>query len=378
MSKIIGNQDVINRAKNARSADKISYISWDLISELPDEYEPVISEFIYDPENLPAAFSHVGNDNYMATPETHYKIAELSGIKGEKSFTSEVVQLIDYSLLTMNDEPKMMKILVGYKTTKISSRLQDDGTFLTSDECTSEYNAWNRCVSEWTKEEANTDGYAKCDEKGCYKYYYNNTQKTGYVKYNNKYKRKAHFQKELIHALAQTQTKAHCKSIRVLAGMPTAYNKKDLTSGSMFFCKIRRSKKILQLETAKRLASLSNSTAVQTAIGPAMKATFKQSAEIEDEKIKEDTLKPMAVEIVEPEPEKNNRDILIEAFNFYLNEDGIIADETQIETIKKMNKWLSDEPLAESNTVFWNKAIKNLQSIEKTIPENFRFQHSLY
>jgi len=288
----------------------------------------------------------------MPSPALHYKIAEAKGISGgENSLNSAIYEDVNLSEMTMESTPKFIKMLTGYQVTKFSTVMGEDGTIRRSSPCTIPYNVWNRCVEMWTKEEMYTEGYSK---KGKYP-----------SRYDTKYKRKNHFYTELKFAQQKAETKAHEKTIRELAGLMTGYRKEDLSSGRLIFAKVRRSREILQAESAARLSALSNGTQEQKEqamlFGPSG-GTIEMVEDTEPE-----------IEIVTP----TNREKLIKALEYYLNEETVELNETDTGTVNTMLKWLNDTPDAESNEAYWNKAMGNLKKIESGIPEFTRFEHGL-
>lgn len=52
-----GNANLKARVERRSPEDKTVYINLDAIAELPDEYEAIISEVIFDSKDLPSAFS---------------------------------------------------------------------------------------------------------------------------------------------------------------------------------------------------------------------------------------------------------------------------------------------------------------------------------
>ena len=364
MSKIYGDENTIKRAQDAKPGDKSIYINWDAIKSLPDEYEVVITEVTFNTSKLDESFSDVGNDNYMPSPALHYKIAEAKGISGgENSLNSAIYEDVNLSEMTMESVPKFIKMLTGYQVTKFSTVMEEDGTIRRSSPCTIPYNVWNRCVEMWMKEEETTEGYKDNLQK--YKIVRGSKSWDLYPKYNTKFKRKSHFYSELKFAQQKAETKAQEKTIRELAGLMTGYRKEDLASGRLIFAKVRRSREILQAETAARLNALSQGVQEQP---EAQKMLFSPSG---------GTIE--VVEETEPdtEPEPSNRDKLIKALKFYLNEKTVELDETVTGTVKIMLKWLNDTPDAETNDKYWDKAMGNLKKIEDGIPEFARFNHGL-
>ena len=310
-------------------------VNWDAIEQLPDQYEVVISAVEFD---VKKDFPDIGNGNYMPSPALHYKIAEAKGISGgEKSLIEPIYEDVNISEMNREDTPNFQKMVVGYRCTKYSTVMEEDGTERRSSACTIDYNVWNRMLELWAKEEMYTEGYTK---QGKYP-----------PKYDTKWKRKAAFQAEVKFAMQKAETKAHEKTIRELAGLKSDYRAEDLKSGRFIFAKVRRSREILQAETAARL------TAMSKGIEAPQQLLFGEPEPIP-----------------EPEPEAISvKERLISALEQYKT-GGSVKD---IETTNKMLAWLKSEAHPEEKTTFWKKAIDNLKAIEADIPEEFRIKHGL-
>lgn len=335
--------------------DKSVYINFDAINDLPEEFEAVVTEVLFDPKNLADSFSNVGsksNPSWQPKVELMYKIAEACGISGgDESETQPMVEEVDINPMLMKPieaPPTYRRMTVGRSVSKRSSRLMEDGSLLWSSLCTAEYNVWERCMELWSKEESDSIGYTKPLS-------YNNTPK-----YDNQYKRRAHFDSEMKFAHAKAETKAYVKSIRELAGMPTGFSTADLASGKFVFARIRRSKMVLKMETAARISAISRGQAPQPA--PALFAP--------DEPIYED------LPVTEPEPEPKNAETHIVAlFEEYLPN---INDLALAEEAQKTLDWLKAQDDPKAKPKFYAKALENLKRIEEAIPEAFRIQHNLY
>lgn len=333
--------------------DKSVYINFDAIKDLPEEFEVVVTEVLFDPKNLAESFSNVGSNNnpaWQPKVELMYKIAEACGISGgDESETQPMVEEVDINpmlMKPMDAPPTYRRMTVGRSVSKRSSRLMEDGSLLWSSLCTSEYNVWERCNELWSKEESYTEGYKKASK-------YDN-------KYDNPYKRRAHFDSEMKFAHAKAETKAYVKSIRELAGMPTGYATADLASGKFVFARIRRSKMVLKMETAARISAISRGQAPQPA--PALFAP--------EEPIYDD------LPVTEPEPEPAKKETHIVAlFEEYLPN---ISDLGLAEEAQKTLDWLKTQEDPKAKPKFYAKALDNLKRIEDAIPEAFRIQHNLY
>lgn len=366
MSKIFGNKETINRAKNAKPGDKSTYINFEAINDLPEGYEVVVTEVKFDPKNLGDDFSNVGSKEkpkWMPQPHLMYKIAEACGISGgDDSIVEPLMETVDVNDMAMKPidaEPTYRKMKVGAKVVKYATRIQEDGTPLRSSQCTIEFNVWDRCLELWSKEEMYTDGYTKSSK-------YPN-------KYDTPHKRKAHFQSEMKFAHAKAETKAYLKAIRELAGLMTGYKTEDLKDGILIFSKIRRSREVLRMETAARLQAISR--------GNGSTATAMLFGDTAPESLPDITTEPEPepepdIFDAEPgDPEKSNQDKFIAALNEYIKNDLIVSE--QSDTAMKLLNWLTGTPDAENSNI-WSKAIKKLEIIEQKIPEEGRVDHNLY
>lgn len=351
---IFGNPESIRRAQNLKSGDHSAYINWDAISELPDEYEVVITEITYNPNDLEKDFSDIGNNNYMPTPALMYRIAEACGISGgENSITEPIIEEIDINPMLMKDiesEPTLRKMTVGRRVKKYSTRIQEDGTEIKSSICTSEYNVWERCKELWDKEEIYTEGYTKPSKYP--------------PKYDTKFKRKFHFSSEMKFAHAKAETKAHEKSIRELASLQTGYKKEHLTSGSLFFARVRRSRKILQAETAARLAALS---------GSGGNKQIQQENKDATELLFHSEEKPAFAVIENTIDRRSHLLAIIENYE----EQNYIVDNLK-ESVNNLTNWLKNNLNAEKDGKYWPRAINMLKKIEAIIPNEGKIDHDFY
>jgi hypothetical protein len=245
----------------------------------------------------------------------------------------------------------MRKMIVGRSVGKYSTRIQEDGTELRSSVCTVEFNVWERCCDLWAKEEMYTDGY---------------TKKSKYPnKYDSSYKRKAHFMGELKFAHAKAETKAHEKTIRELAGLQTGYKKEELSKGELIFSKVRRSRIILQSETAAKLAALSQGKQIESKV----------------ELFGEDHSSEMNISLHEDEhkepdpPKKSKQDELIEVLDYYVNESLIIKELDS--SVANLLNWLKSTKEAEKNVQYWTKAMTVLKAVEEKIPNEGKKDHNI-
>lgn len=380
MSKIYGDENTIKKAKAAQPGDNTVLINWEAIADLPDEYEAIISEVKF---KISDDFSDVGNKTYMPTPALHYKIAEARGIHGgSNSITNPIYEDVDVNQMNMVDTPFFTKMLVGYRSVKYSTVMEEDGTQRRSSACTIDYNVWNRCADAWSSEELATEGYSLLQDgdftvtewgktvKKTGKHYKSKKGYTTEPKYDTKWKRKSHFQTELKFAMQKAETKAHEKTIRELAGLMTGYKETDLKSGCLIFAKIRRSRKILQAETAARLVSLSNGNQSKPNL---LFGELEDDVVIQHEPVKGGTIIENET-IVNEQPEvKTPKQWLIESIETY----GKNISEELMDTADAVLKWL-DKTESPETTTFWGKAINLLKTIEEDMPEDFRVKHGLY
>ena len=374
-SKIYGDPEAIKRAENAQPGDKTVYVNMDAIRELPDEYEVVYTNVEFDPAHLDKAFSNVGSDknpSWFPRTELMYAIGEACGISGgDDSRQEPIVEEIDINPMLMKpitDEPTYRRMTIGRRVSKYSTRLMEDGTLMRSSICTSDFNAWEYCMEAWSKEEMYTDGYSK---KGKYD-----------NKYDSQYRRRAHFQgtEGMKFSARKAETKAHCKTIRELAGLPTGFSTEDLKEGKLTFARVRRSREILKAETAARLSAISNgfNPDAKRISGPLFQ--IPESTEQEAEVVPEDAVDfdfpepdPEHPEVMIYDPTKSKRENMISLIKYYGSEQMIPADIS--ESVAPLLSWLEGDTGAESNEKYWNKAVAILGKIESSIPDEGRIEH---
>jgi hypothetical protein len=371
MSKIISDPDILDRVKKAKAGDVSVYINYEAIKELPEEFDVQISKVKFD---IKTDFSKVTKQEpitYMPTPALMYKVAEAKGISGnDNKIVSPLYENVNINEMFRKEEFKMMNTLVGYTCTKQSSVLNEDGTVRVSSPCTIDYNAWNRCLELWTKEESYSDGYKK---QGKYDF-----------KYDTQFKRKAHFYYELKFAMQKAETKAFEKTIREMAGLMTGYTADDLKEGAWYFARVRRSSKIMKLETAARLTALENGNgenkpATRLLFGPepTEPAKTEQQQEPEERKIGKDI---SDVEIIPEEPEKTDPEKMSAVLKKYLSDEEIRKNIQGIDKVNLLIEWLDGKPNINEGTdsSLWKKAIRKLQEIEGGMHEFMREEHGLY
>ena len=229
---------------------KNMFINYDAIDDLPDELEPVISEFKFDPGKLSEYFSNVGSEkkpSWYPKTDLMYKIADMCGISGcEKSIIEWISNEVDINPMLMKpfgSEPTMRNIITSARVTKQSKVLCEDGNFRLSSPESNEFDFFTRACLDFVSEEDKTNNYT--------------TGKKEYYRYNAPKKREKRYLELKKFAIQQAETKAFCKTIRVLAGLPTGFETKDLKDGKLVFIKFIKSKRLQKMETAARLQAIS-------------------------------------------------------------------------------------------------------------------------
>jgi len=235
------------------SNQKNNFINWDAVNSLPEEMEACFTEIKFDPKNLEKHFTNVktdSNPSWYPTTDLMYDIAAACGIQGENyKLVEPIMEEVDYNVILMipdgpDVKPCMRKIKTGVRVTKQSSIIESDNTRRLCSPESNEFNFFTRASIAFLKEEEYTNSYAK---KG---------------KYDNRYdtpiKRKRCLLELEKFALQQAETKAFCKTVRVLAGLPTGFTTDDLKSGKLVFVKFLKSKKYLKLEMSARLQSIAS------------------------------------------------------------------------------------------------------------------------
>jgi hypothetical protein len=390
MGRIIGTDESLNRVKEAKAGDKSVYINWNAINDLPDDFEVVISKVEFD---IQKDFSDVGNKTYMPSPALHYVIAEAKGISGFGDEKVEAVyELVNINLMEFDGPPKMIKMLTGYQCTKQSKVTMEDGTERLSSPCTSMYNVWNRCCEYWSKEEEATKGYDPSvvkvwpsGDKYYERTYYQQTKQVP-LKYDTKYKRRAHFYSELKFAQQKAETKAFEKTIRELAGLMTGYKAEDLIEKAWYFAKVRRSKEVLKLETASRLIALErgeNSGAASQKMLYGAQGEDEPARDVIEETtppVKEEE-RPNAVDITAKVFEEPKTATMARILKKYLQDKESAGNIENWQQATALMDWLDKGPdiTTGQNTEWWNRAIDVLKTIEGKLPEWMREKgHNLY
>jgi hypothetical protein len=368
MSNIFGAEDTIKKAKAARPGDPTVLINWDLINDLPEEFEAKISEVKF---NVDEDFTNIGTDSkpkYYPKTKLMYKIADAIGLSGDsESIIEPIYEDVEIDEMNMTTTGMIIRKKVGVRVQKRSYILAEDGAKRYSSVRSGKHNAWENCLKVWHKEEKTTKGYSLCKD-GEFTYYNKKQHGKFYevvsgkytnqypVKYATKWDRKCYFDDEMDKAEGQADTKAHLKTIRELAGLTTGFLPQDLRDGRFIFQKIRRSRESLKMETAVRLSNIGKEPAKET------KLLFGSEP-------KEDI-------VVDPEPEpvsKTLKQILIETIESY----GQSITEEMQDTVDSLLSWLdkTDNP---EESKYWTNGINLLKQIEQDMPEEFRVKHGLY
>jgi hypothetical protein len=232
MSKVLGAKQTIEKIRESDSRSVSNYVPHQILSEAVEspEFDVIVSEVRYDPTKLDDYFSPVGGGNVMPKTEIMYKIGEARGVRGipEVSSSEPVYQEVDWSRLTTNDAaapPELVRLMVGYKSRKQSWVLETDGSKRLSQVWEYTYNVWERSLEQWSENPG---------------------------KYDTPAKRRAYFDREMKHAAQKAEYKAHSKTIRELAGMPTGYRKASLRDGWMSFYRVQLSIEAQEKDAAAR------------------------------------------------------------------------------------------------------------------------------
>jgi hypothetical protein len=384
MSKIYGNEKVIEAARKLQVGNPTNLISWDVLENLPEMFSGFVASVTFTIDD----WEDVGNGNLMPSPDFVNKICEARGIFGcEGGLSEPIYQEVDWNRLCckFNEPPLMVKMLVGYTATKQGKIMMEDGSMRPCDPCVVSYNAWERlCSDAWGKEEAATDYYSsekiKINEKTKGKYYlvtwYNKTEgkeqtDNYYLKYDTRAKRQLSLDSELKFAQRKADTKARNVVIRIITGMSTGYTEKDLQmimnpetkskTGTLYFHRIQKSDLAIKAEQSAYLKRITD---------PGVDLDRPVVSDVFDDKPKIENKKPDPV--IEKES-KTKQEELIMVLKHYKDND-LIMNNLKSGT-EALLEWLNSEKEAEK-TEFWLKAIERLKSIEETIPEEMRISHS--
>lgn len=379
MSKIYGNESTIQKARDAKPGDTISYVNWEAIDELPDEFESRIEKVEFNIEN---DFDLTGDDMYYPHPDLMNRIAEKRGISGTlKSIVEPIIIEVNVNPLfckDMEEPPVIQKKVVGMRVTKVGYTLEIDGELKPSLPCTVDFNVWNRCCNEWAKEDEKTNGYDKTTQKkmpnGNIYYeleYYDKSKKQTvpykfFPKYDTKYKRNAYFEKLKLFDQRNADTKSKNVVVRTIVGMPTGFSRKELAEGYFIVYRICRSRKILKLETAANLKRISQgeepSPSGNLLFGPVDEAEGIVEPDPEPD--------PFDMENVTPTPEEE----LLGIFQTYKT---IIKGDKSMDAVVS---WLEKKPdnTSANYQQGWDKAIGILKDIEKQVDLSELVEHKFY
>lgn len=386
MGKIIGNKDLIEASRNAAPGEQFNLVNWDALNDLPDLYDAQITQVKFtlpNPknDNQPGDFAPVGGGTYQPNTDLMNKIAEARGISGlDFGEAKPLVNLVDWNRMTLdfNAPPRMVSYMVGYIVSKRGSVLMADGTEHKSDPCVVVYNVWERCCEAWSAEEKATEGYTKVKTYQSGDKYYETTSQWGTkkhtLKYDNRFKRQAHFDSEMKFAERKADTKARNVVTRTLSGMPTGYKLEDLKKGFFLFGKIIRSSWAIKSEHAANLQRISHglteNDASKKLFGNPEKALKSANVEPKQEintvRVEPETLAQQA-----SEPEIN-KSFVVNALSQYLTEKLVSAE--MVGNVESLLGWLKDTENPEGNKVYWDKTLGLLEEVEKTVPAEKRWK----
>ena len=270
--KIYGVASTIKEARAAKPGNQTVLVNWEAIEELPDQFEVKMVKVEFDPKNLDKFFTNVGSKTkpkWYPHIDFMYKIAEARGVTGNDANLDPIYEDVEIDEINMTKTGRIVKKKVGYVCKKSACVLNEDGTNRTSGERVSIENSWEKCVKMWHNEEAATQGYSpELVKDGEYEYFGKKTGKHYFkingkyknatpLKYDTKWKRQCSFDEELDKAAGKADSKSKSKAIREVVGLPTGFESEDLKEGRFIFAKIRRSREILQLESAANLTRIS-------------------------------------------------------------------------------------------------------------------------
>ena len=311
--------------------NKTVYINWDAIEMLPDQYEAVVSEMIFNFKKLDEYFSNVGskdNPSWYPRTETAYKIAEMCGISGcDEKTIEQIYEDVDSNMLNIGEKYRNEEILrrrkVGIRVTKKSMRFCEDGSWRFSSPCSNDFNFWNRACQEFLTEEDYTDNYTHQDK-------FKNP-----FKYNTKTKRLKRLYELEKFATQQAETKAFVKTVRELAGLPTGFKTDDLKDGKLVFVKYVKSKSYLKAEMAAKLSAISQGKTGE--IKQLGNEVFGEQKQIEQPILDNDTEPDFDSEPEQPEQPRK-------------------TDQQEIEELKKvLNAYIDDKPENKNRKVIEGK-----------------------
>jgi hypothetical protein len=373
---IQGKKEIIERVKKAKPGDPAVYVNMDAIEQLPDEYESTIVEVDFD---INRDFANINEGTkkepvyYPLVPFMN-RIAEKRGIVGYgDSIVEALYEEVNISLMEMMDEPKIMKMKVGYIVKKRAAVMMEDGIFKPTEWRAGMYNAWEEANNLWSKEEMYTEGYTKPP-----KYPPN--------KYDTKWKRRYHFRQEMDKALGIAESTSWSICIREITGMLTGYKPEYLTEGKFYFAKIRRSKLAIKAETAARLTALSSGKQIES---QPQEMLFGPDAQAGQEPVPHEQAmqqSPIEFPTIEPEPVKQEPPPPAPKWEQYIavvdgyRKENIIPEDAKSALIGAYNwiKKMQDEAETDTGGKWWNQAVQILKTLENVIPEVGRAEHTIY
>lgn len=388
MGQIIGNTELIKESKAAQPGDLSNLVNWDALERIPDLYDGQVVQVKFNipkSDKDPGDFAPVGGGTYQPNTDLMNKIAEARGITGlDFGEARPLVNLVDWNrmILDFNAPPKMISYMVGYIVSKRGSVLTADGTPHPCDPCVVVFNVWERCCEAWSAEEKGTEGYTKLKTYPSGDYYYEvssygKTYKNS-LKYDNRFKRQAHFDSEMKFAERKADTKARNVVTRTLSGMPTGYKIADLQKGYFLFGKIVRSNFAIKSEHAANLNRIAQG---HTENDASKKLFGNPKKALESANIPEPPQPPEPADTVRVEPANLaqqasepviDKSFVQNALSQYLKE-GLVAKE-QIDNVTALIDWIKATDNPEGNANYWNKTLGLLTEVEKSVPSEKRWK----
>lgn len=360
-NKIIGNTQTLQKIQSADSRSLSNYVPNNL-SDLLDgtEYIAVASEVKYNPNKIEDYFSPIGGGNVMPKTEFMYKVGEARGVNGiaEVSQTLPIYEMVDWNRLAGNDPaavPEMVKFKIGYKASKQSWVLEPDGSRRISQVWEVTFNVWDRCCKMWS------------DNPG---------------KYKTPSSRRAHIDEEMKFAEQKASYKAHSKTIRQLAGMPTGYKKGQLTDGWMTFHKIQSSPEAVKMDRMARRAGMARGSdapglAAGKAFGPEAGIAAAALSVPAGEMAVSDTAAPPDFQCETEPPAPAPWEILRDTIGEYLTA-GYITEEAAKNTVTGILAWCEEKKETAENSEKWADAVTWLYYVEDSmVPDGKAIDHGL-
>ena len=356
MDKITGAKQTLERISKALPGSISNYVPLDIDKFMPDEFVAVASEVMYDPANLTESFSPVGGGMVMPTTKLMYKIGEARGvIGGVKSESYAVYEEVDWSRMESNDpaaKPDLVKMKVGYKSIKQSKVLEPDGSYRLSNIWEVTYNVWERCCEDWSKSPE---------------------------KHNTAASRRQHFDNEMKFAAQKAEYKAHSKTIRELAGLPTGYRQNSLTDGWMTFHKIQRSQEAVKLDAAARRSAMAKGVsdggadATVALFGSDPVAALPEPEPSDDDILVDFDASPPQAEAQKPEHERA-RDALAQ----YVAEGFVNDKPAELDLANQMIEWINKwGEQCTTDPQKWQKVLAHIKKVEESVDDGRYVDHGL-